>query len=288
MPSGTMQRAVCAAPHVEDRYLNCGEARLRYRDQGAGPAVLFIHGWALDLDMWELQAAALAQRFRIVRFDRRGFGLSTGLPSLARDVEDASALCDHLKLKRVACVGMSQGARVALKLAAAAQKLIECLALDGPPNPHALPSASAEEEVPLTTYRRLLRTQGAAAVRREWAKHPMMQLRTADPRMRELLQKMLDRYPCVDLSESNAPRAAAATVAEQGLHLDAIGQPTLTLTGEFDLDSRQRAANELAQALPHAKRIVIPDAGHLPNLDNPAAYSAALDSFFTHHTSVDA
>lgn len=287
MPSGTMQWTACAAPHVEDRYLNRGDARLRYRDQGAGPTVLFIHGWALDLDMWEPQAAVLAQRFRIVRFDRRGFGLSTGLPSLACDVEDALALCAHLKLERVACVGMSQGARGALMLAAAAPKLIEYLALDGPPDPHALPSASAEEEVPLTTYRRLLRTQGAAAVRREWAKHPMMQLRTTEARTRELLQSMLDRYPCVDLLESNAPLAARATVAEFSLRLDAIRTPTLTITGEFDLESRQRAANDLAQALPHAERIVIPGAGHLPNLDNPPAYSAALESFFKQHTSVN-
>ena len=66
-----------------DRHLSVPGARLRYRDEGAGPAVVFVHGWTLDLDMWEPQAP-LAAQLRLVRFDRRGFGLSSGTrPSAA-------------------------------------------------------------------------------------------------------------------------------------------------------------------------------------------------------------
>ena len=55
--------------------------RLRVRTAGDGPAVLFLHGWALDLDMWRAQFEALASRYRLIAFDRRGFGLSSGTPS---------------------------------------------------------------------------------------------------------------------------------------------------------------------------------------------------------------
>src|SRR5580698_5368440 len=95
-----------------DSYLQTAGARIRYRDEGAGPAVIFVHGWTLDLDMWEPQAADLSTDYRVVRLDRRGFGLSSGRPSLAHDIADLRELCRHLDLRQVALVGMSQGARV--------------------------------------------------------------------------------------------------------------------------------------------------------------------------------
>ena len=52
---------------------------------------MFVHGWTLDLDVWEPQAT-LAAELRVVRYDRRGFGLSSGRPSLSKDVSDLGTL----------------------------------------------------------------------------------------------------------------------------------------------------------------------------------------------------
>ena len=100
-----------------DHYFRAGDAGLRFRDEGAGAAVVFIHGWTLDLDAWEPQAAALAASFRVIRYDRRGFGLSEGTPGRAADTEDLGRLLDHLRLDAATIVGLSQGARVALAFA---------------------------------------------------------------------------------------------------------------------------------------------------------------------------
>ncbi|HYL69994.1 MAG TPA: hypothetical protein VEY89_01675, partial [Candidatus Dormibacteraeota bacterium] len=59
-----------------DQHLTVEGVRLRYRDEGQGPAVLLVHGWTLDLEMWEAQVAAWRDAFRLVRLDRRGHGLS--------------------------------------------------------------------------------------------------------------------------------------------------------------------------------------------------------------------
>ncbi|HEY4973605.1 MAG TPA: alpha/beta fold hydrolase, partial [Steroidobacteraceae bacterium] len=88
-----------------DRYFNADGARLRYRDEGAGPAVLLVHGWTLDLAMWDSLVAALRSSFRVIRLDRRGFGLSSGRPSIERDVADVDALWGHLALREAALVG---------------------------------------------------------------------------------------------------------------------------------------------------------------------------------------
>src|ERR1700722_12540752 len=102
---------------LADRYLTVDGARLRYRDQGSGPALLLLHGWTLDLDMWEQLAGALRDRLRGVRLDRRGFGLSSGTPSPERDIIDLDALLRHLHIGQAALLGMSQGARAALGFA---------------------------------------------------------------------------------------------------------------------------------------------------------------------------
>jgi len=89
-----------------DQLIDVGGARLRVRTGGTGPAMLLIHGWALDLDMWTPQFAALAGRYRLIAFDRRGFGLSSGTTGIEHDLADIEVLLATLGVDRVAVVGM--------------------------------------------------------------------------------------------------------------------------------------------------------------------------------------
>jgi len=275
MTACTKTRSAGAHLASADHFLPFAGAHLRYRDAGRGPAVLFIHGWTLDLDMWNPQVVALADTCRVVRLDRRGFGLSSGRPSVAADVADLQALLQHLGLERVALVGMSQGARVALQLARLAPESISSLVLDGPPDVGAAPAPGGDDDVPLERYRALLRTRGMGAVRQEWARHPLVQLRTGDPGMHALLDAMIARYPGLDLREAGGP--------PQGHDFESVHMPVLVLTGELDLASRQLAADSLARRLPGAERARIAAAGHLPNLDNPQAYNSLLREFLARH-----
>src|SRR4051812_16741047 len=92
---------------------NSTEIQLHYRDQGSGPAVVLIHGWPLSLRSWEKQAAGLLDAgFRVIAYDRRGFGLSSQ-PASGYDYDtlaaDLRALVLHLKLDDVTLVGFSMG-----------------------------------------------------------------------------------------------------------------------------------------------------------------------------------
>src|SRR5688572_27930075 len=151
-------------------------ARLRYRDDGAGRALVLVHGWTLDLDVWEPQAA-LAAEMRVVRYDRRGFGLSTGQPSAESDVADLRALLDALGVVSPLLVGMSQGARVVLEFAARHPGVARGLVLDGPP-----PLATSGEpgadvsDLPMATFRQVAAQEGLEMFRRLWSAHPLTQL----------------------------------------------------------------------------------------------------------------
>jgi 3-oxoadipate enol-lactonase len=255
-----------------DRFLALDGARLRYRDDGQGPAVVFVHGWTLDLEMWDPQAASLSAHFRVLRFDRRGHGLSDGSSSTERDAQDLLALCDHLALREVALVGMSQGARVAAQ-AAATGLSVWTLILDGPP-----PLAGgSESEIPLRHYRAVVRERGMPEFRREWARHPLTELRSDDPARRALIAGALARYSGNDLAGS--PRAELSDLPER---LAKRGIPTLILGGRHDLPTRVRAADALSLQL-GAERVVIGGAGHLPNLDCPDAYSELCRQFLGRH-----
>ena len=264
---------------TRDLYLPVAGALLRYRDEGCGPAVLLIHGWTLDLEMWEPQVTALADVFRLIRFDRRGFGLSSGRASLTADAEDALCLCDRLEIGRFACIGMSQGARVALHLCRMAPQRLLCLVLDGPPRSREEVGAEEGEDMPLTEYRDLIARGDIETFRRRWASHPLMQLETRATQPRALLERMMARYNGSDL--------LAEPVAPQE-HWDrdaaiSLGAPVLIVTGERDLPSRLRAADGLAAALPGAQRASISAARHIPSLDNSLSYNAVVRAFLERH-----
>ena len=262
-----------------DEYLRLGDVRLRYRDEGTGPPVVFIHGWTLDLEAWAPQAAALASSQRVIRYDRRGFGLSEGEPGRAADGTDLRCLLDHLGLPTASLVGQSQGARVALAFALSHPERTAALVLDGPPDEIG-EAGTGDEDFSMAAFRRLAREQGVDAFRRAWRAHPLMRLHTGDPGMRALVDSMLERYPARDLVAGAEPPPAPAGVGA----LAAYGGPVLVVNGELDTFVRHRAGESLAQALPRANRAVIPGAGHLPNVDAPHAYNGAVQAFLSRLT----
>ncbi len=265
-----------AANHQgSDRYFDVAGVRLRFRDEGRGAAVILLHGWTFDLEMWDPQVAALRDEFRLVRIDRRGHGLSGGVPDSEQDATDIATLCRHLKLTSVALLGMSQGARAALRFASRTPGQVTALILDGPPN---LDKQAIDEEVPMQHFRALVTTGGLAAFRREWSKHALVQLCTEAAPLQRQVHAMIARYPGRELLD---PAAAASAAAPLSLNL--IRTPTLVLNGAYDLPSRLQSAQNLCAQLPAAEHVILPDAGHLINLDQPALYSKLCRAFLMRH-----
>ena len=253
------------------RYLEVPGARLRYRDEGAGPSVVLVHGWTLDLDIWQPQAP-LAAAMRVVRFDRRGFGLSTGRGSLHADVEDLRLLIAQLAVARPLLVGMSQGARVVLEFAARHPDIARGLILDGAP-------PLAASDLPMAQFRAVAAIEGIDAFRSLWSAHPLTRLLTTDSATRALLARVLARYPGNDLLATDGE---VREVIDDSL-LAQIRVPVQIVNGEHDLDSRRRAGFELRVRLATANHDIIAGAGHMPNLDAPLAYNTIVTEFARRH-----
>jgi 3-oxoadipate enol-lactonase len=258
-----------------DAFLLTRGAKLRLSDEGTGPALVLVHGWAFDLDIWEPQAARLAAEHRVIRYDRRGFGRSSGEPSILEDVDDVLAILDQLAIERALLVGASQAARVVLRVALAAPRRVAALVLDGPPDVvNAAAGSLTEGEIPMEQYRELARKAGVAAVRAHWFRHPLTRLRTQDLALRARLAAIVARYPGRDLAQ-----AALGSPAPLGPRLAEVTTPALVLNGEFEVAARLAAGALLCSTLPNARRTLVPGAAHLANLDNPSFYNDTLVQF---------
>jgi pimeloyl-ACP methyl ester carboxylesterase len=282
---------------MNDSRLPFEGAPLHFRDEGAGPPIVLVHGWALDLEQWSQVAAALRDAFRVVRFDRPGFGRSGGSPSIEADTRAIAALVAGLGLGRVGLVGASQGARSVLRYALDSPATVAALVLDGAPLEGALPGPRVEDTAPLDQLAAMAAAGDLQAVRDALATHPFFMLRSAEPGAAARLREMLQRYSGADLGPP--PRASAsrtvgsapapvpvrtpAPAPNVAARLDELTMPVLVLNGEYDTAHRRLAGDALAYGLPRAERAVLAGAGHLACLDRPGEYAGRLRDFLTLH-----
>ncbi len=244
------------------------EAELR---DGAGAAVVFLHGWTLDRRMWAPQLSGLKTARRLIAIDRRGFGRSTAPPDMITETDDIAAVLDHIGAAKAVVVGMSQSGRVAVDFALIHRDRISGLVLQGARLGPA-ESGGASEDIPLDEYTALVRAGKLSEMKALWREHRLMHVENAD--VQSTIDMMLTDYDGRDLLAglTRAPDFSELTLAD-------IAVPALIVTGDRESKPRRLVADNLARVLPKAQRIEIAGASHLCNLCAPDFYNAALSTF---------
>ena len=250
-------------------------ARLTYEVAGDGPAVVLIHGFGLDMRMWDPQAGPLADRFRVVRYDCRGFGASGPFdPAVPyTHAGDLVALLDHLDIGEAVLAGLSFGGRVALQAALADPARVRGLALldavlDGVPwDPE---SARALDEV---VWR--VQEAGVLAGREAWLAHPLFAAARERPDLAAALAAMVAGYPGQHWLGQDPHRKTRPPIDV----LEGICVPALVAVGERDVPGFREMSAVLARRIPGAAYHLIAGAGHMVNMEQPAAINDLLISF---------
>jgi pimeloyl-[acyl-carrier protein] methyl ester esterase len=237
---------------------------------GKGPPVLLVHGWTLDRRVWRPQVEALAARFRVIAWDRRGFGRSRAPPDLLREPDDLAAIADAFGAGRFALVGMSQGARVALAFASRHPERVAAIAVQGTPLSDVVSGAGEDEEVPIAEMADLARAGRLDAMRRLWRAHPLLDVQGGKAAAE--LDAIIEDYAGRDLLAPGAP--LDVTTGD----LARLRMPILAITGREEPGWRHKVAERLARAVA-ATRLDIAGGGHLCNLCQPALYNHALIGF---------
>lgn len=263
------------AQHTESVVLE--DVTLRYEIAGEGPAVVLLHGWAHSLETWDFLFPELANEYRVVRYDRRGFSGSSGNPDTSLDPLDLLGLLDSLGIERVVVLGHSQGGNPALRFALEYPERLSGLVLYGsaPPSGFGLRWTGPDRLPP--GYGRVAREQGIPAMLEMFEDHALNDGFVDGTEGAELARRIVGAYDGRDLL--NPTPSAQATPAPDIGRLPEIGVPTLVITGELEMPYLQVIADAMAYAIPGASRIVVPGGGHSVHLQQPERFNGEVRRF---------
>jgi len=252
--------------------------RLYYEIVGNGPPLVLIHGWASNSLCWEDQIPAFQKEFRVLRYDRRGFGKSGGLPDITADPADLDALLEHVGIKSAIILGHSQGGYVALGFVQNYPQRVSSLILYGaaPPDGFGV-SWSGSDAWPLAQLKDVARTKGVEAIWKMLANHPLLYGDQMSPEAQARVQKIRSMYSGADLL-NDLPQSGQTARPTMARTVD-ISIPTLVITGENEMPYYRLVGDALAYAVPNASRVVIKNGGHRANASQPAAFNAAVLEF---------
>jgi 3-oxoadipate enol-lactonase len=247
-----------------------------YDDSGEGSPVVFLHAFPLDRTMWAPQTSALAAHWRCVSIDFRGFGESAAMPPFTVDrfADDVAGVLDALGLARAVVVGVSMGGYVAFALWRRHMHRILALVLADT----RAGADTAEGRERRSELIELARTSGVAAV----ADRQLVGLlgkttRERHPETVTMVREIAERSGTVD-GVIGALRALLNR-PDSTPTLATISVPTLVIAGEEDVLTPAKEARAICAAIPAARLEVLAQAGHLSNVERPAAFNAVLSEF---------
>ncbi|WP_086595789.1 alpha/beta fold hydrolase [Hymenobacter crusticola] len=258
-------------------------AQLYYEETGRGAPVVLLHGHSFDRRMWDPQVVELARHYRVIRYDMRGYGLSSvpveGQQFLHAD--DLYQLLQALHISKAHLVGVSLGGFVAVDfMALHPENVLSVVSCSGSiyPRPGPEEPITEAEIARRRTEIAQLQARGTAAFKSQWLKSLLKSSGPDSVRSAPLLRQMVQDWsmwqplhvePRVLLGHSLVPRLQAHPVQV----------PLLLLAGARESAARQQDNETLKKLVPGAQVAVVPNAGHVANLDNPAAFTQAVLQF---------
>jgi pimeloyl-ACP methyl ester carboxylesterase len=257
--------------------LTLNGARIHYEREGAGIPIIFLHAGMADSRMWAGQADFFARDFDVIRPDTRGFGGSELPPGPWSAEHDILALMDALELKPAHLVGCSMGGGMAIDFALQHPERISKLVLVG---------AALGGVAPKPEHFHLFQKAQAARQARDYEalNDAMLELFLDGPQrrpgyvskeIRELVHDMNERAVRVDLEKS--PPAGLDPPA--ATRLGEITAPALVVVGDADVPTVLEIADQLVAGIPNARKAVIHDAAHLPNMEHPEEFNRTVSDF---------
>lgn len=255
-------------------------ATIYYEDTGpgsTGETIAFSHGLLWGTEMFAPQIGALRGRYRCIAWDHRGQGRSGADHRNTIGIElvwhDAMQLLERLEAGPVHFCGLSMGGFVAMRTAIFRPELVRSLLL-------VETAADEEPRANVGKYRMLARVVKLLGPRAVMGRVLPIMLGKAiltDPARRP----EVERFAALMSRRRDIWRAVHGVIDRAPVHgeLPRITAPTLVVAGEEDLAIRPERAERLAAAIPGAKLVRIPRAGHSSTVEEPAAVTAAIESF---------
>jgi pimeloyl-ACP methyl ester carboxylesterase len=239
-----------------------------YESCGSGPkAIVLIHDGILHSAAWDGVWPILCRSFHVVRYDRRGYGRSPEASAPYAAVDDLAAVMKAAGIEHATLVGSSAGGGLAVDFALQHPQAVDRLVLAGAAIGGFVPSQHFIDRMK-TVAGFAAKGDIAGAARDRWVLAP-----EHDAARRQLVA-LLAANP-QDITHRDPARPAPAARPR----LPEIKAPVLILVGEDDIPDVQAQAGALEALIPGARRVVVPDAGHLMYLEHPEIFADLVGRF---------
>ena len=251
---------------------------IAYERVGEGPPLLFVHGAAEDGRVWRPQLAALSDEFTVLAWDEPGAGSSSDLPAAFGLVDYAdclAALIEALALGPVHVAGLSWGGTVVQELYRRHPELVATLILI---DTYAGWKGSLPEE---EVRARVAGARQMIAAPAEEFDPTLPGLFAGDPPAEFI--SLLEEIAAAVRPKSLSTQLHVMAEADQRDLLPDIAVPTLLIWGERDARSPLSVARQFEQAIADTTLVVIPECGHVSNLEQPELFNAAVREFCRAH-----
>jgi CubicO group peptidase (beta-lactamase class C family) len=268
-------------PEVKRRFIKTSDsAKIFYEELGKGEPLIFIHGHSFDHYEWDPQFYEFAKKYRVIRYDVRGYGRSS-MPtefSSSSHAEDLLQLMDALQIKKAHIVGLSMGGFIATDFLVLHQDRLLSATLasgnvwEGSPGPS---SPWTKEEIAKRREEILsLHKKGIDVFKREWCNALTIRNGKVIENIRQPIWDMIYKWDAWQPLHVE-PRFLLGTSVIEKLRQTKISVPVMVLTGDADAYHK----NKVMELVPSAKQIFVPNAGHVSNLENIEGFNKALFSF---------
>ncbi|CAA9457480.1 MAG: Beta-ketoadipate enol-lactone hydrolase [uncultured Rubrobacteraceae bacterium] len=253
-------------------------ARIYYEAAGEGEPLVLVHAGIADSRMWEGQLKAFAERYRVIRYDMRGFGRTEMVEGPFSHHEDLRGLLDYLDVERTHLLGCSMGGGAVLDFALEYPQRVGNLVLVGSAvggfGPDFDPPKEWDELVAADEAGDLdLVSELEVGI---WVVGPERSPDAVDPSVRDLVWEMnliALRNEAAGLGEEWESEPPAAD------RLPDLQAPTLLIVGDEDQPRVFAAADLLEKELPNARKVVMHGTAHVPNMERPEEFNRLVLDF---------
>lgn len=264
---------------VKSGFVDIGDAKIYCEEAGHGDPVIFIHGHSFDHSEWDPQFPEFAKKFRTITYDCRGYGRSS-MPVEGYEflhAEDLVKLMDKLGIEKAHLVGLSMGGFIINDMLALHQHRIlsatiassDVFPVPGPDQPWT-DEGIAKRRKEIAD----MKARGTICQKWNWLAGLMGKGGSHLLQIRRPVWDMIykwDQWQPLHME----PRLVLGNSVVEKLKNQEITVPIMILTGEVEKDR----PSKLMECLPTAKRVIIPDAGHVSNLENPEAFTKLVMQF---------
>lgn len=257
--------------------------RLYYEVDGAGPTLLLTHAGVANLRQWDPHVPAFAERYRVVRYDTRGFGQTRTEHVEFANRADVAAILDELAAVSAYVLGCSRGGGINLQFAVEYPDRVDALVMVAGGVDGYEPVVSAEEAA---RSKAMNKASEEAWNAKDWAR--LADLETAywvdgpgqrpdrvEPALRAMVHDWILTTYQAELEEG-LPQRQDPPAAER---LDALRAPLLVVIGELDEPETNATGRWLAQTVPGARLKVFEGSAHMLNLEQPERFTRLVLDF---------